>query len=232
MGSKNINKYTFKQSTILLVIMILLLACNRQSLAPATATATATATETITPKPTYIPPPTVTKIPTETPVPLPVSLSGTVFLSGDENKPFVTLVELRKYDKNGSESLLSRKVETKTENNGFFIIEDVEPDIYDLWVLLTSKPATISGCEDILPPDKQWRMGIDYGEGNLKIGYGENSNSDIIPEIPYLSEVIIFTQKLSMVNRLFIPNGFYVVLDDFEIKAGEPNKMDIFIKCE
>src|SRR5688572_4471259 len=88
-------------SSILLFFAVLLTGCNGQVAIEPSATVAPTSTETPVPPPTSTPLPTFTLTiaptlpPTETPIPQPASLTGTIFLSSDTAKPFVSLVELR-----------------------------------------------------------------------------------------------------------------------------------------
>lgn len=109
-----------KFSSILPLLVFLLTACSGQIAIEASTTVVPTSTETLVPSPTFTtlptssPTTTPTLPPTETPIPQPASLTGTIFLSGDTAKPFVSSVELRQRD---SFALIGK---SDTDSNGIY----------------------------------------------------------------------------------------------------------------
>jgi hypothetical protein len=206
-------------SSMLLLLAVLLTACNTQVAIEPSATVAPTSTETPVPSPTSTPLPTSTPTitptlpPTETPIPQPASLTGTIFLSSDTAKPFVSTVELRQGD---SFTLIAS---SKTDSSGVYKIENIDPGIYGLWVLITSKSALISGCSDIAPPDNKWKIGVMFnGDKALTMGNA------------YLSKALLLVENLQSSDLK--AEGFYAVLDGFEIASGIENKMGVTLICK
>ncbi len=199
-------------SSILLFLTILLSACSGQVAIEPTATIAPTSTETSIPSPTFTPTAIPTLPPTETPIPQPASLSGATFLSSDMAKPFVSIVELREGD---SFTLLAS---SKTDSSGVYKIENIYPGLYGLWVFITSKAAVISGCNDVAPPDNKWKIGVMF-----------SGDKALTMENAYLSKALLLVENLQSSDLK--AEGFYAVLDDFEIKSGIENKMDVTLIC-
>jgi hypothetical protein len=206
-------------SSMLLFLAVLLTACNGQVAIEPSATVAPTSTETPVPSPTYTPLPTSTPTitptlpPTETPIPQPASLSGITFLSRDTAKPFISTVELRQGD---SFTLIAS---SKTDSSGVYKIENIDSGLYGLWVFITSKPTLISGCNDVAPPDNKWKIGVMF-----------NGDKALTMENAYLSEALLLVENLQSTDLK--AEGFYAVLDDFEIKSGIENKMDVTLICK
>ena len=100
------------------------------------------------------------------------------------------------------------------------MINNIEPGTYELWVLITTKPAIISGCNDVAPPDPAWRMGIDFGEGkSMTIGNA------------YLSKALMLMEFMPASSDLKA-TGFFAVLDVFKIVPGMENKLDVTLICK
>lgn len=224
-----------RYSVALLIISIALTACNGQNGLATASTATAIIAVAIptTPPPTHTPRPlptvsptvtesptsaptatsTSTVTPTETPVPGPVTLAGTVVLSGDNSKPFVTIVEIRERD---SFLLIGKG---STTSNGQFSIPNVEPGIYQLWVLITTKPSMVSGCDDVAPPDATWKMGIKFGEDKaLTIANA------------YLSKALLLSENIQASDLK--ASGFFAVMPDFTVKPGTENTAEVILMCQ
>jgi len=206
-------------SSMLLLLAILLPACNAQVAIGPTATVAPTSTETPVPSPTYTPLPTYTPTitptlpPTETPIPQPASLTGTIFLTTDTAKPFVSSVELRQKD---SFTLIGKG---DTDSNGVYKIENIDPGTYELWVLITAKIKMVSGCSDVAPPDSKWRIGIKFGE-----------DKGLSMENAYLSKGLLLAENLQTSGLK--AQGFFAVLEGFKIESGIENKMDVTLTCK
>jgi hypothetical protein len=221
-------------SIMLLLIAILLAACNSQNIqtpvsvptttAPSSKptltlnptsspTAAPTSTGTPTPYPTITPTVTFTTVPTETDIPKPAALTGTISMSGGKHQPYSTSIELRK--KNTFISM----GKGKSNFNGVYKIDNIIPGTYELWVLITSRPAMISGCGDIAPSDEIWRMGISFGEGKA-----------LTMENAYLSKALMLIENLQSSD--LIAQGFYAVLPDVKIESGIENKLDVTLICK
>jgi hypothetical protein len=206
-------------SSMLLLLAVLLTACNAQVAIKPSATVAPTSTETPVPPPTYTPLPTSTPTitptlpPTETPVPQPASLTGTIFLSNDTAKPFVSSVELRQKD---SFTLIGKG---DTDANGVYKIENIDPGTYELWVLITTKIKMISGCSDVAPPDSKWKIGINFGK-DKGVTMGD----------AYLSKGLMLVENLQSSDLK--AQGFFAVLEGFEIESGIENKMDVTLLCK
>ncbi len=205
------SKDTLRFSTMLSMVAILLVSCTGQNVIESTATPM----PTIAPSPTgtSTPVPTAKAIPSETAISGPASLAGSVFLLKSEQKPFVSRIELRQTES------FALSGSGQTNSSGVFDIKNIVPGIYELWVLITSKPAMISGCTDIAGPDGKWQTGIEF-EGNKSMSM-QNA---------YLSKALFFYQNLPSSD--FKAQGFFAVLPDFEIKPGIENKVDIVLICK
>ncbi len=204
---------TTQFSSVFLFLTILLTACNGLIAIEPTATITPTSTETPIPPPTFTPTATPTLPPTETPIPQPASLSGTVFLSSDTSKPFVSLVELRQGD---SFTLIASSA---TDSNGMYKIENINPGSYELWILITTQSAIISGCNDVAPQDNAWELGITF-----------NGGFALTMKNAYLSKGLLLIENLQSPDMK--AEGFFMVLYGFEIKSGIANKMDVTLICK
>jgi len=206
-------------SSMLLLLTGLITACNGQvaiepppSLAP-TSTETPVPSPTSTPLPTYTPTIIPTFPPTETPIPQPASLTGTIFLSGDTARPFVSSVELRQ---KGSFTLIGKD---ETDSNGVYKIENIEPGVYELWVQITTKITMVSRCTDVAPPDNKWKIGIKFDEDKA-----------LSIENAYLSKGLLLADSLQASDLK--AQGFYAVLEGFKIESGIENKMDVTMLCK
>lgn len=184
-------------------------ACSSLSPQEPTATALPTATDTPAPTPTITP----TVPPTATLPPQPASLMGTVYLSHTEIKPFASSIELRQ----GENFNLMGK--SKTDSNGNYQIENIEPGVYELWVLITTKAAPPAGCLDIAPPDDTWRIGIQFA-GNKALTIGE----------AYLNKALLLAKNLPASD--FQVQGFYAVLEDFNVQSGSNNTVNVTLICK
>ena len=199
-------------SIVLALLAMPLSACS--GLFVATPTSTPIPTNTPTPLPTSTPTITVTPSPTETPIPQPASLTGTIFLFSNTSNPFDSLVELRQKD---SFTLIGK---SDTDSSGVYKIEDIDPGTYELWVLITTKSKMIPGCSDVAPPDDSWKIGIKFGEDKaMSMGNA------------YLSKALLLLQNMPASSDLNA-EGFYAVLEDFEIESGIENKMDVTLDCK
>lgn len=211
----------------LCLLAVLLTACNRKAVSEGSTTIeptttktstplpfTPTPTETQTPSPSPTPTATVTVPPTETAVPQPASLTGAVYLSGDSLKPFGSSVELRQ---RGSFDLVAQGV---TDPSGNYKIENIEPGVYDLWVLITTQEEMVTGCSDIAPPADSWKMGIKFGEDKA-----------MTMENAYLSKALFLMQNMPPSSDLKA-TGFSAVLENFKIESGIENKMDVTLMCK
>jgi hypothetical protein len=176
-----------------------------------------TATPTLTPIPTststMTPTPTRTSTPTVTPVPEPETLSGTVYLSGEALKPFKSVIQLRQYKR------FDIVATVKTDAAGKFTIENVQPGVYELWILLTARPKMISGCQEIDPPEDTWGIGITFEEGKA-IKMDDRWS---------LGRALVFLENLPAGE--FPVSGIYSVNTAFEVKAGGTNVIEVTLGC-
>ena len=204
---------------MLLCLTFLLTACNGQNVIQPSATVAPTSTETLVPSPTLTPFPTSsptgtpTLPPTETPIPQPASLTGTISLSSNSAKPFVSSVELREKE---SFTLVGK---SDTDSNGVYKIENIDPGVYELWVLITPETDMVSGCADVAPPDNKWKLGIKFGEDKA-----------LSMENAYLSKGLLLAQNMQSSDLK--AQGFFAVLEDFKIESGIENKMDVTLLCK
>lgn len=195
----------------LLLLMVMLSACNGQASIAPSATPTLAPSETPIPSPSSTSTTTPTLAPTETPIPQPASLVGTVLLSSGSAKPFASLVELRQGE---SFTLIAS---SETDANGVYKIENIDPGMYDLWVLITQE-GNLSGCGDVAPPDDTWKLGITFG-----------GDKGLTMENAYLSKGLMLVQNLQSSDLQ--AEGYYAVLEGFEIESGIENKMDVTLFC-
>jgi hypothetical protein len=201
-------------SVILTLLATLLSACGRQIAIETTATTAPTSTETPTPLPTSTPTVNATVPPTETAIPQPASLTGTIFISSNTAKPFISLVELRQED---SFTLIGK---SETDSSGVYKIENIDPGTYELWVLITIESKMVSGCADVAPPDDSWKIGIKFGEDKA-----------ISMENAYLSKALLLIENMPPSSGLNA-EGFFAVLEGFKIESGIENKMDVTLTCK
>jgi hypothetical protein len=211
-------------SIILWLFAILLTACSGQITLEPSATIPPTLTKTPAPLPTStptetptpLPTPTVTLTvpPTETAIPQPASLTGTIFLSSTGTKPFVSLVELREKE---TFNLIGK---SRTNSGGIYKIENIDPGTYELWILISSKAAMISGCNDVAPPDDAWKIGIKFGDDKA-----------MSMENAYLSKALLLMKNMPPSSDLKA-TGFFAVLEGFKIESGIENKMDVTLICK
>lgn len=205
-------------SVILALFTILFSACSGQLVVTPTSTPVPTSTITITPAPlpTSTPTPTVTATtpPTETPIPQPASLTGTIFLSSNTSNPFTSVVELRQ---KGSFTLIGK---SETDSSGVYMIENIDPGSYELWVLITTTSEMISGCADVAPPDDTWKIGIKFGE-----------NKAMSMKNAYLSKALFLMKNMPSSSDLKA-EGFFAVLEGFKIESGIENQKDVTLICQ
>lgn len=194
-------------------LVIALTACNGQVAVVSTSTLPPNPTDTSTPPPTFTPAITPTPPSTETPVSRSAALIGTIYLSGTMANPFISSVELRQKD---SFNLIGK---SDTDSNGSYKIESIDPGIYELWILITTKIAMVSGCSDIAPPDNNWKIGINFG-GDKALTMGD----------AYLSNGLLLAQNLPTSDLK--AEAFFAVLDSFNIEPGNENKMDVTLLCK
>ena len=168
---------------------------------------------TVIPTPTEMPTPTATLRPTETAIPQPASLTGTIFLSSEGAKPFVSSVELRQTD---GFLLIG---ESGTDSNGVYKIENVDPGPYELWVLITTESKMISGCSDVAPPDDSWKIGIKFDEDKA-----------LSMENAHLSKALLLMANMPSSSDLKA-EGFFAVLEEIKIESGTESKMDVTLIC-
>ena len=206
-------------SSLLLFFAVVLISCTGQVAIEPSATVTLTSTETLVPSPTFTLVPTSspttapTLPPTETPIPQPASLIGTVFLSSGTAAPFVSSVELRQRD---SFALIGK---SDTDSNGVYKIEEIDPGIYELWVLITTKLEMISGCTDVAPPADNWKIGIKFGEDQA-----------LSMEDADLSKGLLLAKEMQTSDLK--AQGFFAVLEGFKIESGIENKLDVTLLCK
>ncbi len=206
------NARFLKFSFLLVVPAVLFTACSGQIPAEPTATPLPTSTETPIPTSTATPTSTPTSPPAETAIPLPASLTGTIYLSHNRVKPYVSLVELRQPD---DFTLISKST---ADSGGKYRIENIDPGVYEFWVLITTKTAAPTGCTNVTLPDESWKIGIVFaGDKALTI------------EAADLSKALLLAEKLPA--SVFQAQGFFAVQENFRIKSGVENTMDVTLIC-
>ncbi|MBW8011978.1 MAG: hypothetical protein FVQ83_12185 [Chloroflexi bacterium] len=171
-----------------------------------------TTTMTLTSEPTITPTSTLTPTPTETEIPMPASLKGTIYLETSGRDPFITSIDLRE---GGSFTLVNSG---ETDSRGTYNLTDIEPGVYEVWVLITSTTSMISGCNNILPPDEEWEIGIMFVE---ELGMRQKNSS--------LLEAITLAEILESSDLL--ATGFYAVLPEMEIISGVENELVVILFC-
>jgi hypothetical protein len=203
---------------ITIFLALLLSACGSQinvdptAISTETAVPTLTNTPTATSAPTITPSPTATIIPSATSIPPPVSLAGSISLSGDSVKSYASTVELREKE---TFNLIQGVV---TDSSGKYKLDDIQPGKYELWVLITKKPAVPSGCTDIQPPDLSWLIGIAFEDDKA-----------LTMENAYLTKALLLNEGLQGSGLKAV--GFYAVLSGFEVKPGAENQFDVVLIC-
>jgi len=148
-----------------------------------------------------------------TPISL-TSLSGSIFLinSASAVKPFAFYAELRQENHN----IISGKIDTDTYPEIKF--ENIAPGIYEFWVLIPSYSLSISNCYDIGLPNKTWKLG--------KIL--DNTQAVFIEDIGYREALF---QSLDEQPADSNAHDFYAVLENFEIRPGTENKIEVDLIC-
>jgi hypothetical protein len=217
--------------TLFVIFLMFLTACNQPFFSKPTSTSTATptkaetATPTATSTSTLTNTPTITQTrtptqtstitftPTETSIPEPTSLAGIISLSHGTLKPFPTTIELREKD---SFKLLGKG---NTDSSGLYKIANLQPGIYDIWILVTSQSAMIPGCTDVAPPNNTWKMGIKFG-----------ADQAMTMETAYLSKLLLFTSLLQSPDLK--AQGYYAVLTDYQIIEWKKNIVDVTLQCK
>lgn len=107
----------------------------------------------------------------------------------------------------------------QTDFNGAYKIENIDPGMYALWVLITTESAVPSGCNDIAPPDDTWKIGIRFA-----------GDMGLTMEHAYLSKALLLAENMQSSDLK--AEGFYAVLDGFEITSGIENKFDATLICK
>jgi hypothetical protein len=203
--------------TSLLLLSIFTMAGCASPAPPPTVTPLPTTTDTPIPVPTETATPTATVTatvpPTETPIPEPAWLTGAIYLSGNSAQPFVTSVELRGRD---GFALFG---ETETDSNGVYRIENIDPDTYELWVLITTQVAMISGCSDVAPPDAKWQVGVTFAD-----------NKALLIQNANLSKALLLLESLQ--SPTLKAQGVYFVLERLKIESGVENQFDVALQCK
>jgi hypothetical protein len=176
-----------------------------------TATPSPTATETPTPTATSTVTPTATS--TGTATPKPATLSGTIFISKKETKPFVTTVELRQIEQ------LEFVASTQTDENGTYKFENIAPGTYGLWVKLISKPEMVPGCYDLAPLDETWGTGIRWTKGG-----------GVLMKNTKLSVALLAQRNLP--SDRFLPVEFFMAKEGVEILPEADSIFDVTLICK
>lgn len=214
---------------LLLIVFISQFACSVLGGDQLTIESTAFPTETLipaasvthTPEPTITPTftetstltPSITAPPTETETPSPASLSGTVYLSANPDQPYPTTIELRMKD---SFTLIASG---KTDSGGFYNITNIEPGVYELWVLINAEASMIPGCSDVLLPDSDWKLGMKFGEEKA-----------MTLEEATLYFAILLSENLESSDLK--STGIYAVLSDVEFQSNSEIEQDVTLICK
>ena len=171
---------------------------------------------TITESPTVAPPVSPTFVESPTSTTKQASLSGIVFLTspaGVGGWPFPYGVDLRQGD-------ISKTAEYPDSNrHQNFLFENIEPGIYQLWVLIPSETLALKNCYDVGLPDKQWKLGriLDH---------------EIIFSAPNMSYREALDQAVEI--HAADPNtyDFYAVLENVEIESEKDIYIDATLICK
>ena len=110
-------------------------------------------------------------------------------------------------------------VDGKTNSNGEYKLEEIQPGKYELWVLITTKSAMVTGCNDIRPQDETWKIGVNFEDGK-----------GLTMEDASLSKALFLVDGLQSAGLK--AKGYYAVLSDFEILSGVENKFDVILYCD
>ncbi|MDD5467695.1 MAG: hypothetical protein PHS96_07795 [Anaerolineales bacterium] len=217
--------------TSLLLLALVLSACNVGVFVSPSAMPSPSSTATPSPSLTFTPTSTPTEIPTETPIPSPtltptieqtltdtpipepVTFSGAVLISGEPPKPYLSTIEIRTLEtfnlvKKGS-----------TDSKGNFKITDVPPGVYDLWVLVTTQTEMVTGCSDVAPPNPQWLTGIQFpGDKGLTM------------KTASLGKALMLAK--AMTSPDLKAQGIYFILPNFRIEPGGDTTIEVVLNCE
>jgi len=134
-------------------------------------------------------------------------------ISGKTIEPFETPIELR-----GKDTFWLYK-SVITDMDGRFEIRDIPQGDYELWVLVTMAATMVSGCDDLLVPNHQWRIGIKFQE-----------RDPIIMEETSLQEAISRSQNFTAYDLQ--PTSFYAVSPDFTIVSFFDEDIEITFSCQ
>jgi len=141
------------------------------------------------------------------------TLSGRVHIAGETPEPFITLLELRSKD---TFWLVQSVI---PDAGGRFVIQDIPPGDYELWVLITAATQMVSGCEDLWVSNDQWRIGISFMEGD-----------PIIVKETSLAKAISRSQNFTAYGLQ--PTSFYAVSPDFTIVSEFDAEVEITLLCQ
>jgi len=152
--------------------------------------------------------PTATQTPTETSVPI-VFLKGTLKFSGARQDSYSTKLAI--HDINNFKTTWS----VQSDKNGEYSFTDIKPGKYNLWILMTDNKVMISGCTDVISPDKTWKTGV------------------------YLSETTVLTvdANLSLLEAINMKGFVGVTRIDFispaiELKSEKTTELNVVLNCK
>ena len=156
--------------------------------------------------------PTATEAPTPSPPP-PGTLTGKILLVGNTSTPLASSVELHASDN------FTLAAKGDTDSDGVYRIENINAGTYELWILITAVKGMVSGCSDVAPPTNDWKMGIQFSD-----------DTALLLDDAFLSRALIFAQthQTSDVET----QGFYAVLEDFEIEPGAEIEKNVILLCK
>jgi hypothetical protein len=169
-----------------------------------------------TESPTVAPSISPTFVPSPTLVEKKASLSGTVFMTGPDGIggwPFPYGVELRQ----GDFSKIAAYPDPNRPQN--FLFENIEPGIYQLWVLIPTETLSLKNCYDVGLPDKQWKL-------------GRILDNEVIFSDPTMSYREALDEAVEVHSSDPNRYNFYAVLENVDIKSEKDIYVDANLICK
>jgi hypothetical protein len=127
--------------------------------------------------------------------------------------PFSYGVELRQGDLN---KIAEYPDPNRPQN---FLFENIEPGIYQLWVLIPTETLALKNCYDVGLPDKQWKL-------------GRILDNEIIFSDPTMSYREALDQAVEVHSSDPNRYNFYAVLENVEIKSEKDSYVDATLICK
>jgi hypothetical protein len=206
---------------LVLAVSLTLTGCTAPTPAP-TATAAPTAiptslpTATTTPRPTATTEPSPTVEPSPTGIPEPATLTGSIFMTGKQNRPLATFVELHPADEEVKDAPFFEGV---SAGDGNFRIKNIKPGLYDVWVQISDRPAMPAGCQEVSNADASSLLGIGFDEG-----------MSLSAETDRLSLMVMLADGFK--GTAMKAERFYTIVPKVKIPSGGEVNLDIRLVCE